>query len=100
MIRTWPAYIPLPATRDLAGLTLGRVVGIDIEVTVAIGIVKNRIADPHGITRGPGTFCDSLGIVALQIKDVENVRLAAAVTLFRSKIARLRRVNKLRPVWR
>src|SRR5947207_14727791 len=59
----------------------------------AIGIEMDRVAAPNRVSRGPRTFGDGFGVIALQIKDVELVGLAPAVPLLGTEIAGLRRVN-------
>ena len=49
MIGTGPAHVPLLALRYLRSLAAGYVVGVEVEMAVAIGIVINRVSDPHRV---------------------------------------------------
>ena len=49
MIGAGPAHIPLLALRYLRSLAGRNVVGVDVEMAVAIGVVVNRVPDPHRV---------------------------------------------------
>ena len=93
MIRAGPTHVPLLAVGDLGGLAVRYAIRVQIEVPVAIRIEIDRVAHPDRITRGSRPFGDSLGVIGLQIKDIEDVGLAAAVSLLRPEVSELRRVN-------
>ncbi len=87
MIGTRPAHVPLFAARDLRGLAGGNTVAVEIEMTVAIGIEVDRVADPDRIARRPRSFGDPFGFVRFQIEGVEDVSFATAIPLFGSEVA-------------
>src|SRR6185369_267984 len=95
VVGTGPTYVPRSAGGDLRGPAARHVVSVEIEVTVAIRVVEDVVANPHRITRGARAFGAALRGVAAQIEDVKLIGLAAAVTLFRAEVARLWRVNDL-----
>ena len=49
MIGAGPAHVPLLALRYLRSLAGRNVVGVDVEMAVAIGIVINRVSNPHRV---------------------------------------------------
>ena len=85
VVGTGPAHVPEFVVGYLRRLAAGDVVGVEIEMPVAIGVEIDRVADPHRIARRARSFGDPFGGVALQIEDVETVRLAAAVTFLGRK---------------
>jgi len=78
---------------DLCSFPGRDVVGIQIEVAVAIRIKKYSVADPHGIATGTFGVGYFLRFVAPQVKNVELVGLAAGIAFLRAEIAR-RAANK------
>src|SRR6185369_2036927 len=100
IVRTGPPHVPLAAARDFRRAPVRYRVSVKIEMTIAIGVEEDRIAEPHRVARRPRTFRDPFRGAALQIENVELVGLPAPVTFFGSKVARLRRVNHLASVRR
>src|SRR6185503_8612520 len=95
-----PAHIPRLMRRRLRSPAARGIVRIKIEVPVAIRIEIDRVADPHRIAARPRVVADLLGVERLQIEYVKLIRLAAAVSLLGSEVARLRRVDHSRSVGR
>src|SRR5260370_28666296 len=95
-----PADIPGLFESDLCSFPGRDVVGIQIEVAVAIRIKKYSVADPHGIATGAFGVGYFLRFVAPQVKNVELVGLAAGIAFLGAEIARARRINHLLTVWR
>src|SRR5690349_1293780 len=67
---------------------------------VAIRVKEDRVANPHRIACRSGTFSDASRSVTAEVEDEELIGLAAAVSLLRTEVARLRRVNDLVAIWR
>ncbi len=76
-VGTWPADIPGLLESDLCGFPGREVVGIQIEMSVAVRIKEDFVTDPHRIAAGAFGVGNLLCLVALKIKNVELVRLAA-----------------------
>ena len=62
-------------------------------MAIAIRVVVDRISYPHRVPRRARAFGNRFRFVRLQIEDVESVCFTSAVTLFRTEVARLWRVN-------
>src|SRR6185436_16643520 len=99
-IGAWPTHIPRLMRRRLRSPAARGIVRIEIEVPVAIRIEIDRVADPHRIAARPRVVADLFRVERLQIEDVKLIRLAAAVSLLGSEVARLRRVDHSRAIGR
>src|ERR1039458_4199028 len=73
-----PSHIPQRVVGDLPGFAAGGVVRVDVEVAVAIRVVVDLLADPHGVAAGARTFGDALGGVRFGVEDVNLVVIAPA----------------------
>src|SRR5579872_6181007 len=73
-----PAHIPCSVPGHLRDFSGSGVIGIEVEVAVAIGIEVDLFANPHGVAAGAWTFSDALGGVSFGIENVKLVSLSAA----------------------
>ena len=64
-------------------------------MAVAVGIEVDLLSNPHRVATGARSLGDAFGGVSFHIEDIELVCSAAAIALFRTEIARLRRVYDL-----
>src|ERR1039458_2683763 len=66
-----PAEVERLDEGELGGLAVRNIVGVEIEVAVAVGIVVDGRADPHGIAAGAIAFADFLSVVGFDIEAVQ-----------------------------
>src|ERR1039457_231069 len=76
-----PSHIPQRVVGDLPGFAAGGVVRVDVEVAVAIRVVVDLLADPHGVAAGARTFGDALGGVRFGVEDVDRRAVAIRVVV-------------------
>src|SRR5438128_1262472 len=97
-VGAWPSHVPRLMSGYLCRSAAPNIISIEVKVTVAIRVEVNRVSNPHRVAIRARVVADESRVECLEIEDVELIRLPAAVTLFRSEVARLGRVNHLRAV--
>src|SRR5712692_3864508 len=85
-IRTRPSHVPGPVRSHRRSLAGRDVVGVKIEVSVAIGVEVDRVSDPHWVAARTRAVANFFCVECLQIEDVELIGLASTISRLGSEV--------------
>src|SRR5580658_4762961 len=90
-----PSHVPGCVFGDLGSLSTGRVIGVEIEMAIAVGVEEDLISDPHRVAGGAWAFGNPLSLVGLDVENVQDICRAAAVAFLGPEVTRLRGIDNL-----